>query len=70
MNFNKNPFLNKEVKIASNMVKATAANDSSNKIASIRESMKKAKDNGLKNNNNMSSQEKVNIIKELESMRK
>lgn len=70
MNFNKNPFLNRESKIASNMVKVTA-NDTSSKIASIKENMKKAKDNGLKiNNNNMSSQDKINIIKELEGMRK
>lgn len=69
MNFNKNPFLNRESKIASNMVKVTA-NDTSSKIASIKENMKKAKDNGLKINNNMSSQDKINIIKELEGMRK
>lgn len=69
MNFNKNPFLNRESKIASNMVKITA-NDTSSKIALIKENMKKAKDNGLKINNNMSSQDKINIIKELEGMRK
>ena len=51
------------------MVKVTA-NDTSSKIASIKENMKKAKDNGLKINNNMSSQDKINIIKELEGMRK
>lgn len=75
MNFNKNPFINVgETKIATNLCKIN--NDGgSQTIANIRTQMKKAKDNRVldynhknpkKENNNMTPQEKMNNIREIQ----